>query len=273
MRPDGKISLQLIGDMQAAGVDACGAGVGIASAYRSELSNPARSRPGARARRTRLRRRRGRQAGRYSAHRQPDPRPGHPAGGRLPAERRTSARWCSSAATRRAAVGYAIDIRPVIGGVEPERRRTAAAVRHGVRPASKIADVNLWIKQYIANNMPFPIRDSDLLIHEGRLRREGCEGTNDGRNHYSRLNRHERADFPLQEITAMLWRRRALIAVVSPPGCSRSSCWPGCKAPTYRASAKLMVTSARATITVSPDANEGPHVDPVTDTDCPRSRC
>lgn len=72
---------------------------------------------------------------------------------------------------------------------------------------------------------------------------------------------------PVQEILALLWRRRALVALVSAVGLATAVVLTWLQAPTYRATAKLMVTSARATITVSPDANERPRVDPVTDAD------
>ena len=68
---------------------------------------------------------------------------------------------------------------------------------------------------------------------------------------------------PVQEIAAMLWRRRALIAVVFATGLLTVVVLAWLKAPTYRAGARIMVTPARTTITVSPDANEGSHVAPV----------
>jgi uncharacterized protein involved in exopolysaccharide biosynthesis len=72
---------------------------------------------------------------------------------------------------------------------------------------------------------------------------------------------------PVAEITALLWRRRGLIAMVFAAGVATVAVLAWLQPPTYRAAAKLMVTSARATITVSPDANERPRVDPVTDSD------
>src|SRR5262245_44949413 len=70
---------------------------------------------------------------------------------------------------------------------------------------------------------------------------------------------------PVQEIAGVLWRRRALIGVVFAVGLLTVFVVVWLQAPSYRASAKLMVTSARATLAVSPDANERPRVDPVTD--------
>ncbi|HSQ01049.1 MAG TPA: GumC family protein [Candidatus Dormibacteraeota bacterium] len=72
---------------------------------------------------------------------------------------------------------------------------------------------------------------------------------------------------PVQEILALLWRRRALIGIVFGAGVATVIVLAWLQPPTYRATAKLMVTSARATMTVSPDANERPRVDPVTDSD------
>ena len=72
---------------------------------------------------------------------------------------------------------------------------------------------------------------------------------------------------PIQEITALLWRRRSLIAVVFAVGLVTVIVLAWLQPPMYRAVAKLMVTSARATITVSPDANERPRVQPVTEAD------
>ncbi len=68
---------------------------------------------------------------------------------------------------------------------------------------------------------------------------------------------------PWQEIAAMLWRRRALIAVVFATGLLTVIVLAWLKAPAYRAAARIMVIPARATITVSPDANEGSRVAPL----------
>lgn len=78
------------------------------------------------------------------------------------------------------------------------------------------------------------------------------------------MNEHR---LPIQEIIALLWRRRSLIGIVFAAGLVTVIVLAWLQGPIYRASAKLMVTSARATITVSPDANERPRVDPVTDSD------
>lgn len=72
---------------------------------------------------------------------------------------------------------------------------------------------------------------------------------------------------PVAEIAALLWRRRHVIATVFIAGVVSVIILAWTQPPTYRAAAKLMVTSSRATITVSPDANERPRVDPVTESD------
>jgi uncharacterized protein involved in exopolysaccharide biosynthesis len=57
---------------------------------------------------------------------------------------------------------------------------------------------------------------------------------------------------PFQEIAAMLWRRRVLIAIVLATGLLTVVVLAWVKAPTYRATARIMVILARATITVFP---------------------
>ena len=54
-------------------------------------------------------------------------------------------------------VGRAIDVRPVIGGKQADEDVPLQPFDMALVPPSKIADVNLWIKQYIADNIPFPI--------------------------------------------------------------------------------------------------------------------
>ena len=72
---------------------------------------------------------------------------------------------------------------------------------------------------------------------------------------------------PWQDLAAIPWRHRMLIGVVWGVGLITVTVFAWLQPPTYRASAKLMVTSSRATIAVSPDANERPRVDPVTESD------
>lgn len=74
-------------------------------------------------------------------------------------------------------------------------------------------------------------------------------------------------NLPLDEIGALLWRRRWLIGAVVGVGLLAVLALTWVQPPTYRAQATLMVTSARATMAVSPDADERPRVDPVTDAD------
>jgi succinoglycan biosynthesis transport protein ExoP len=72
---------------------------------------------------------------------------------------------------------------------------------------------------------------------------------------------------PVEELSALLWRRRRIIATVFAVGAASVVLLAILESPTYRATATLMLTSARATIAVSPDANERPRVDPVTEAD------
>jgi len=67
------------------------------------------------------------------------------------------------------------------------------------------------------------------------------------------------------EIFAMLWRRRALVAGVFACGLVTAIVLASLQGPTYRASAKIMVTAARATVTVSPNASERATVDRIDD--------
>ncbi len=74
-------------------------------------------------------------------------------------------------------------------------------------------------------------------------------------------------NLPLDEIGALLWRRRALVGAIFGIGLLAVIALTWLQPPTYRAQATLMVTSARATMAVSPDAEERPRVDPVTEAD------
>ena len=51
-------------------------------------------------------------------------------------------------------VGYAVDVRPVIGGLKPDQDVPLQPFDIAFVPRSKIADVNLWVKQYIKDNLP-----------------------------------------------------------------------------------------------------------------------
>ena len=75
----------------------------------------------------------------------------------------------------------------------------------------------------------------------------------------------ETSGIPWQEILATLFRRWRLIAVVFVVGLIGSAILAFLQGPQYEASAKLMLTSERAHITVSPDPSSGAVVDRVTD--------
>jgi uncharacterized protein involved in exopolysaccharide biosynthesis len=81
------------------------------------------------------------------------------------------------------------------------------------------------------------------------------------------MDEQESTRIPWEEIVALLLRRRTLIVSVFAGGLVTAVILALLQGPTYRASAKLMVTSKRARITVSPDPREGPTVDRVTDQD------
>ena len=51
-------------------------------------------------------------------------------------------------------VGYAVDVRPVIGGLNPNQDVPLEPFDIAFVPKSKVADVNLWVKQYIRDNLP-----------------------------------------------------------------------------------------------------------------------
>jgi protein involved in polysaccharide export with SLBB domain len=157
VRPDGKISLQLIGDVQAAGVEPAALAANIESGYRSELSVP---RVSVLVRELGGRVYVGGEVG----------KPGvvpltanltlvqavQEAGGFL-----ETAHLSQVVLIRRDAngqpVGYALDVRPVIGGTKPAEDVPLQPYDVAFVPRSKIADVNLFVKQYIRDNMPVPI--------------------------------------------------------------------------------------------------------------------
>ena len=154
VRPDGKISLQLIGDVQAAGVQPTALAATIEDAYRSELSTP---RVAVLVRELGGRVYVGGEVG----------KPGvvpltanltlvqavQEAGGFLP-----SAHLSQVVLIRRDSngqpVGFALDVRPVIGGIKPSDDVPLQPFDIAFVPPSKIADVNLWVKQYIKDNLP-----------------------------------------------------------------------------------------------------------------------
>jgi len=154
VRPDGKISLQLIGDVQAAGREPAALASDIENAYRAELSTPRVSvlvrELGARV-----------YVGGEVA------KPGvvpltanltlvqaiQEAGGFLPTAHLSKVVLIRRDSTGQP-VGYALDVRPVIGGIKPSEDVPLQPFDIAFVPTSKVADVNLWVKQYIRDNLP-----------------------------------------------------------------------------------------------------------------------
>ncbi len=77
----------------------------------------------------------------------------------------------------------------------------------------------------------------------------------------------EQQPFPWRDLVAVLHRRRALILQVFFGGLATVAIGVWLKGPTYRATGTLMVTSDRAKVAVSPDADTRPFVDRVTEED------
>ncbi len=154
VRPDGKISLQLIGEVQAAGVEPGTLQAQIEHAYQGELATP---------RVVVLVRELGAQVYVGGEVKTPGAIPltanltlveaVQRAGGFL-----DSAHLSQVVLIRRDAagqlVGRAVDVRPIIGGLEPSKDVPLQPFDLAYVPRSKIADVNLWVKQYISNNLP-----------------------------------------------------------------------------------------------------------------------
>ena len=78
---------------------------------------------------------------------------------------------------------------------------------------------------------------------------------------------NDHPQFPWREIVAVLHRRRKFILQIFVGGFVTVAFGVWMQAPVYRASATLMVTSDRAQIVVSPDANTRPTVERVTEQD------
>ena len=70
-----------------------------------------------------------------------------------------------------------------------------------------------------------------------------------------------------QDAVAVLVRRRRLILGIFASGLATAALFGYLQGPRYRASATLMVTSNRARVAISPEANIRPTVDPVTEQD------
>lgn len=154
VRPDGMISLNLVGDLQAADVEPAQLAARIDEAYKLELTTP---------RATVLVRELG---GRVYVGGEVN-KPGiipltdrltliaavEAAGGF-----RDTAHLSQVVLIRRDAtgepVGYAVDVRPVIGGLEPGLDVPLQAYDVAYVPRSKIADLNLFVRQYIRDMLP-----------------------------------------------------------------------------------------------------------------------
>jgi polysaccharide export outer membrane protein len=154
VRPDGKISLQLVGDIQAAGREPTALAAAIEDAYRAEFTSP---------RVTVLVRELGGKVYVGGEVGKPGVVPlsanltlvqaVQQAGGFLP-----TAHLSQVVLIRRDSdghpVGYALDVRPVIGGRAPADDVPLQSFDVAFVPSSKIADVNLWVKQWIRDNLP-----------------------------------------------------------------------------------------------------------------------
>jgi polysaccharide biosynthesis/export protein len=154
IRPDGKISLQLIGEMQAAGSEPGALATHIEEAYRSELSTP---------RVTVLVRELG---GRIYVGGEVG-EPGivplsdnltlvgavQAAGGFLPGAHLSQVVLIRRDANGRP-VGYMVDVRPVIGGTDAGQDVPLRPYDIAFVPRSKIADVDLFVQQYVRDLLP-----------------------------------------------------------------------------------------------------------------------
>jgi protein involved in polysaccharide export with SLBB domain len=154
VRPDGKISLQLVGDLQAAGIEPVRLSALIDDAYRNELTTP---------RATVVVRELGGKVYIGGEVNKPGvvPLTDHltlvaaveSAGGF-----RDTAHLSQVVLIRRDArgqpVGFAVDVRPVIGGLDPGLDVPLQSNDVAYIPRSKIADVNLFVKQYIRDVLP-----------------------------------------------------------------------------------------------------------------------
>jgi protein involved in polysaccharide export with SLBB domain len=154
VRPDGKISLQLVGDIDAVGLEPAVLAARIEDAYRSELSTP---------RVSVLVRQFGGRVYVGGEVKSPGQVPLvekltlvqaiQQAGGFLP-----GAHLSQVVLIRRdengKPVGYAVDVRPVIGGTDAGQDVPLQPYDVAFVPRSKIADMNLFVQQYIRDMLP-----------------------------------------------------------------------------------------------------------------------
>jgi protein involved in polysaccharide export with SLBB domain len=154
VRPDGKISLPLAGDMQAAGLEPSAVADAIEAAYRSELARP---RPAVMLTKIGARVYVGGEVEKPGAYfLSPNltlVQAIQEAGGFRP-----EAHLSQVVLIRRARdgqpAGFAVDVRPVIGGTQPGDDLPLQPDDIAFVPRSKIADVDLWVKQYIRDMLP-----------------------------------------------------------------------------------------------------------------------
>ncbi len=154
VRSDGKISLQLIGDVPAAGMEPSQLARSIQDAYRSELAKP---RVAVLVRKPSSRVYVGGEVGKPGAVTLTDRltlvQAIQAAGGFLPTAHLSQVVLIRRDPTGQP-VGYAVDTRPIIGGLDPADDVPLQASDIAFVPRSKIADVNLFVKQYIEDNLP-----------------------------------------------------------------------------------------------------------------------
>lgn len=162
VRSDGKISLQLIGDVQAAGLEPTALAAAVEQAYAGELAQP---------RVTVLLRAMGGRVyvGGEVANPQVVPyfanltlaQAVQAAGGFL-----ATAQLSQVVLIRRGAdgrpEGHSVDVRPVIGGLDPGLDVPLQPFDIAFVPRSKIADVNLFVQQYVRG--VFPIAPESFLF-------------------------------------------------------------------------------------------------------------
>ena len=154
VRPDGKISLQLIGDIQAAGQQPEALAGAINEVYRSELTNP---------RATVVVREMGAKVWVGGEVDKPGVIP-LTANLTLFEAVQEAGTFKKEAHLKQVVLirrdpdgtprGFAVDVRPTAGGIDPGRDVPLQPYDIVWVPRSKIADVNLFVEQYIRNNLP-----------------------------------------------------------------------------------------------------------------------
>jgi protein involved in polysaccharide export with SLBB domain len=154
VRPDGKISLQLIGDMQAGGLRPEVLAEGINEVYRSELTDP---------RATVMVREMGAKVWGGGEVLKPGVIP-LTANLTLFGAVQEAGTFDKKAHLKQVVLirrdadgqprGFAVDVRPTAGGIDPGSDVPLQPYDIVWVPRSKVADVNLFVEQYIRNNLP-----------------------------------------------------------------------------------------------------------------------